>query len=85
MYIRNKIYVFLSLYLIVISGSFTAERGQLRMSATYYFTGDCTESAVQDEIKEKFIITLSTSAYKDACIVHAKECRVENVQVCKNK
>lgn len=55
------------------------------MSATYYFTGDCTESAVQEEIKEKFIITLSTSAYRDACLVHAKECKAENVQVCKHK
>eukprot|EP00105_Crassostrea_gigas_P019111 XP_011437468.1 PREDICTED: uncharacterized protein LOC105335342 [Crassostrea gigas] len=61
--------------------SFRADRGRLRMSATYYFTGDCTESAVQEEIKEKFIITLSTSAYRDACLVHAKECKAENVQV----
>lgn len=55
------------------------------MSATYYFTGDCTDSAVQEEIKEKFIITLPTSAYRDACLVHAKKCKAENVQVCKHK
>lgn len=55
------------------------------MSAIYYFTGDCTDSAVQHEIKEKFITTLSNSAYRDACLVHAKECTVENVQVCKHK
>lgn len=55
------------------------------MSATYYFTGDCTDSAVQEKIKEKFIITLSTSAYRDACLVHAKECKAENVQVCNHK
>lgn len=51
------------------------------MSATYYFTGDCTDLAVQDKIKEKFIQTLSASVFKDACLIHAKDCNVENVQV----
>lgn len=83
-YNRGKIYTFITLCCF-FSGSFRADRGQLRMSATYYFTGDCTDSTVQDAIKKKFIITLSTSAYRDACLVHAKECTVENVQVCKHK
>lgn len=86
-YDRSKMYIFITLCLfwVFFSGSFRADRGQLRMSATYYFTGDCTDSVVQDEIKEKFIITLSTSAYRDVCLVHANECTVENVQVCKHK
>ncbi|XP_048737007.2 sushi, von Willebrand factor type A, EGF and pentraxin domain-containing protein 1-like [Ostrea edulis] len=56
-------------------------RGKIPMSATYYFTGDCTDLAVQDKIKEKFIQTLSASVFKDACLIHAKDCNVENVQV----
>ena len=52
------------------------------MSVTYYFTGDCSEESVKDEIRQKFITTLSTSSYKDACLVYAKECNVDNVQVC---
>ena len=52
------------------------------MSVTYYFTGDCSEESVKDEIRKKFITTLSTSSYKDACLVYAKECNVDNVQVC---
>ncbi|XP_061173458.1 uncharacterized protein LOC133182626 [Saccostrea echinata] len=58
-----------------------AKRGILRMSVTYYFNGDCTDSAVQEEIKRKFIATLKYSNFKDACEIHATECRVENVQV----
>ena len=52
------------------------------MSVTYYFTGDCSEESVKDEIRKKFITTLSTSIYKEACLVYAKECNVDNVQVC---
>jgi hypothetical protein len=51
------------------------------MSATYYFTGDCTDLAVQDQIREKFIQTLNASLYRDACLIHAKDCKMENVQV----
>ncbi|XP_061173455.1 uncharacterized protein LOC133182624 [Saccostrea echinata] len=58
-----------------------AERGILRMSITYYFSGDCTNLTVQDEIKKKFITVLSESAFKDACLIHAKDCKAENVQV----
>lgn len=51
------------------------------MALAYYFDGDCTDSAVRDEIKKLFITRLSESAYKDACLLHANDCNVENVQV----
>ena len=50
------------------------------MSASYYFTGDCSDPIVQDEIKNNFIKTLSASVYRDACLVYAKDCNVDNVQ-----
>ncbi|XP_062584887.1 uncharacterized protein LOC134246515 [Saccostrea cucullata] len=55
--------------------------GILRMSISYYFSGDCTNLTVQEEIKRKFISTLSSSLYKDACLIHAKDCKAENVRV----
>lgn len=63
------------------TGSFLAARGILSMSISYYYTGDCTNSDVQEEIKGKFIDNLSKSAYRDACFVYATDCNVENVQV----
>lgn len=63
------------------SRSFLAARGILSMSISYYYTGDCTNSDVQEEIKGKFIDNLSKSAYRDACFVYATDCKAENVQV----
>lgn len=54
------------------------------MSISYYYSGDCTNSDVQEEIKGKFIENLSKSAYRDACFVYATDCNVENVQVRSN-
>ena len=66
----------------LILGSILADRGRLRMSISYYFTGDCSDASVQEEIREKFITALSTSVYRDACLVYAEECKIDNVQVC---
>jgi hypothetical protein len=67
--------------IFILTETRNARRGRLRMSATYYFNGDCTNTSVIAEIKTKFIATLSNSQYRDACQIHAKECKVENVQV----
>lgn len=66
------------------TGSFLAARGILSMSISYYYSGDCTNSDVQEEIKGKFIENLLKSAYRDACFVYATDCNVENVQVRSN-
>lgn len=56
--------------------------GSLRMSASYYFEGDCFDPKTLKEIKEKFIETLnSSSIYESACSFSGDKCNVENVQV----
>ncbi|XP_062573264.1 uncharacterized protein LOC134235178, partial [Saccostrea cucullata] len=56
--------------------------GYLRMSANYYFDGDCTEPKTIEEIKKKFIQTLNSSTlYESACSLSGDKCSVENVQV----
>ena len=82
MYSLHSLWIMKTLIHVFVIGSIWADRGRLRMSVTYYFTGDCSEESVKDEIRQKFITTLSTSSYKDACLVYAKECNVDNVQVC---
>lgn len=76
--------MFMSLKLMV-TGFFSVTRmangGKLRMSASYYFNGDCTNPSTRDEIKRQFIETLNKSKYALVCQMYAKDCTVDNVQV----
>lgn len=63
------------------SGTRMANGGKLRMSASYYFNGDCTNPSTRDEIKRQFIETLNKSKYALVCQMYAKDCTVDNVQV----
>lgn len=76
--------MFMSLKLMVtgfFSGTRMANGGKLRMSASYYFNGDCTNPSTRDEIKRQFIETLNKSKYALVCQMYAKDCTVDNVQV----
>ncbi|KAJ8304924.1 hypothetical protein KUTeg_018507 [Tegillarca granosa] len=53
----------------------------IRMSAHYYFDGDCHNKAVILAIQESFILNLKASPYTDGCLVFAKTCSPENVEV----
>ncbi|XP_062616936.1 sushi, von Willebrand factor type A, EGF and pentraxin domain-containing protein 1-like [Saccostrea cucullata] len=55
--------------------------GRLVMHANFYFAGDCTDEAVIEEIKKKFIEAFKESLYQDACFINAKDCTVQNVKV----
>lgn len=58
-----------------------SKKGILRMSASYYFNGNCTNPSTRDEIKRQFIETLKKSNYALVCQMYAKDCTVDNVQV----
>jgi hypothetical protein len=65
-----------------ILGSLSARYGVIRMSASYYFEGDCTKSEAILDIQKKFIETLNSSpSFELACTSKEDKCRVENVQV----
>lgn len=67
---------------ILFSGSLSARYGKYRMSASYYFEGDCTITETTIAIKQQFIETLSSSiTFEAACSVSEEKCKVENVQV----
>ncbi|KAK3102731.1 hypothetical protein FSP39_013507, partial [Pinctada imbricata] len=53
----------------------------LKMSANYYFTGNCHDEDVQKEIQNKFIETLESSVYSDACTTYADRCKASNVKI----
>ena len=68
--------------IILLSGSLSARYGKYRMSASYYFEGDCTKTETTLAIKQQFIETLrSSSTFEAACSVSGEKCKVENVQV----
>jgi hypothetical protein len=72
-------------YAFFILGSLSAKYGYIRMSASYYFEGDCTKSETILDIQKKFIETLNSSpSFELACSSKEDKCRVENVQVILN-
>lgn len=74
---RGSIFV-----IFLFSGSLSARYGRYRMSASYYFEGDCTKTETTIAIKQQFIKTLSSSiTFEAACSASEEKCKIENVQV----
>lgn len=46
-----------------------------------YYDGDCTNSGVQENIRQNYINSLSNSTFKDVCLKYTSQCKTKHVKI----
>lgn len=74
------LFIFGNIRLTIISALDSIQRRPAVMSAEFYYTGDCNNPLVQNEIKLNFIITIQNSvSWNSKC--QPTNCNIANIVV----